>query len=350
MLSTVTFLLVFRTNPKHILTQTKLMGQINWSYLRNTFDAVTKSSYKRMLIMSTDHHDKLLMESANDPQIMNLYQLFLPAFQAFKAAYNDTFQKDAFYQGNTQIVETLFAELSSQKIRQWDIWIQNVYLDNTPQYLMLLPNGRKPFQSGGYEARINAIVNLEANLISLGGIPNVLADVSTFRQQIEQARTTQQGVEKITANAVKAVENARMELAQVMQGVFGGLILHYYKDVAQVETFYELKYLRSSSGNSSNGGNPVLQSHTIGANSRATLFGQLVASDSIRIDNTGTTTIICFTSNDVNANAPIDALVLQAGDSQTFFADELSNGNGFSWLILTNPDTAMSATCELAKV
>lgn len=324
------------------------MAQTSWYYLRNPFDAVTKSSFKRMLIMATDHHDKLLVESANDPQIASLYQLFQPAYQAFKQAYNETFQKDAFYQGNTQIVESLFAELSSTKIRQWDIWIQNVYLDNTPQYLMLLPSGRNPFQKGSYEARINAVVALEANLGSFSNLANVLADVNTFRLQLEQARTTQQGMEKGAANAVKAVEDRRLELAQIMQGVFGGLILRYYTNLAQVETFYELKYLRSSAGNDNNN-TPALQPHTIGANSRATLFGQLTAGDAITLKNTGSVPITCFTTNDVNASAPIDALVLQAGEEQTAFADELSNGNGFAWLILMNTDAAVGGSCGVGK-
>lgn len=324
------------------------MSQTSWYYLRNPFDAVTKSSFKRMLIMATDHHDKLLVESANDPQIASLYQLFQPAYQAFKQAYNETFQKDAFYQGNTQIVESLFAELSSSKIRQWDIWIQNVYLDNTPQYLMLLPSGRNPFQKGSYETRINAVLMLETNLGSFANLANVLADVKAYRLQLEQARTTQQGMEKSSANAVKAVEDRRLELAQVMQGVFGGLILRYYTNLAQVETFYELKYLRSSAGNDNNTA-PALQPHTIGANSRATLFGQLTASDSITLKNTGSVPITCFTSNDVNASAPIDTLVLQAGEEQTAFADELSNGNGFSWLILMNTDVAVGGSCGVGK-
>lgn len=324
------------------------MVNSEWYPLRNTFDNATKGSLKRMVIMATDHHDKLLMESANDPQIATLYQLFLPVYQAFKQAYNDTFQKDAFYQGNTKIIETLISELSSQKIRQWDIWIQNVYLDNTPQYLMLLPNGRGPFQSASYEARINAIIALEANLGSFPALANVLADVSAFRQQIVQARTTQQGFEKSAANSIKAVEDARIALAQVMQGVFGGLILNYYKNITQVETFYELKYLRTTGGGSSSN-SPTLAAHTIAASSRATLFGQLGAGDSITIKNTGTVAISCFTSNDVNGNAPVDALILQPNEEQTAYADELSNGNGFSWLLLLNNDAVTSSTCGVGK-
>ncbi|MGL4364771.1 MAG: hypothetical protein ACRCSB_06165 [Bacteroidales bacterium] len=320
----------------------------NWNPLRNVFNNATKGTFKRMLIMSTDHHDKLLAESGNDPQLLTLYQLFLPAYLQFKKAYNETFQQDAFYQGNTQIVETLFGELSSQKIRQWDIWIQNVYLDNTPQYLMLLPSGRSPFQRGSYEARINAIVALEANLGSFVNLANVLSDVSAFRQQIEQARTQQQGLEKAVANTVKAVEEARVELAQVMQGILGGLILHYYKNIVQVETFYELKYLRSTS---EGGGNTSLslQSHNIGASSRATLYGQLAAGNAMTLRNTGTVAIHCFTSNDVNGNPAIDSLVLQPNEEQTVFADELSNGNGFSWLILVNNDATITGKCEVGK-
>ncbi len=324
------------------------MIQSTWYALRNTFDSVTKSSLKRMLIMSTDHHDKLLVESGNDPQIAQLYQLFLPAYQAFKQAYTNTFQKDALYQGNTLIVENLFAELSSQKIRQWDIWIQNVYLDNTPQYLMLLPNGRSPFQSGSYESRINAIISLEGNLSNFPTLANVLTDVSNFRQQMVQARTTQQGAEKSNADTVKAVEEARVELAQVMQGVWGGLILRYFKNIAQVETFYELKYLRSSS--TSNDNAPIsMQSHSIAAGNRISLYGQLKGSDSLSLRNTGAVPLSCFTSNDINGNIPIDALILQPNEEQVLFADELSNGNGLAWLIVANLQSNLTGTCEVGK-
>lgn len=326
------------------------MAEITWYYLRNTFDSVTKGSFKRMLVLATDHHEKLLAESANDAQINSLYQLFEPVYLAFKDAYNNTFKKGAIYQGNTQIVETMFAELSSKKVRQWDIWIQNVYLDNEPEYLMLLPNGRSPFQTGGYEARINAIVALEGNLGNFPALANVLSDVSAFRQQLEHARATQQNIEKSVANATKAVEDARFELAKVMHAVLGGLILRYYENLSQVETFYELKYLRASSGSSgSNTATVPMQSHSIGASQRATLYGQLTNENEITIENTGSVAITCFTSNNVNAAVPLDPLILQAGESQTLFADELSDGNGYSWLIIINQDSSIIASCKVGK-
>lgn len=321
------------------------MNQISWFYLQNPFDNVTKNSFKRMLIMATDHHDKLLNASVNSAQLQAIYQQFLPAFQTFKQTYMQTFAAGAVYQGNTQMVETLFAELSSKKIKQWDIQIQNVFLDDTPQYKMLLPTNRIPFQSGTYEGRTQAVQVLETNLAMFPQLSAVMTDVSDFRQKIEQARTIQQGYEKQNDDLVKLVEQHRTELAQMMHFVFGSLIAIYYQQPWQVETFYELKYLRTTSSNATA---PNLQTQNVPANSRVSVGnGKLLASNNLTLKNTGTTPLVFFTSNDINATLPIDAMVLQPNESQTAFADELSDGNGFSWLIVVN-STAVDGVCGVA--
>ena len=321
------------------------MNQISWFYLQNPFDNVTKGSFKRMLIMATDHHDKLLAASATSAQIGAIYQQFLPAFQAFKQTYMQTFASGAVYQGNTQMVENLFSELSGRKIKQWDAQIQSVFLDDTPQYKMLLPNNRGPFQTGTYEGRIQSVLTLETNLALFPQLAAVLLDVSSFRQMIEQSRTVQQGYEKQSSDLTKQVEDSRVELAQVMHFVFGSLIAIYFKQPWQVETFYELKYLRTSATATNN---PTFQNYTVTANQRIALFkGQLKASNSLIIKNIGTVAITCFTSNNDQATPPIDALILAPNQSQTVFADELSDGNGFDTLILLNNDIS-NGLCAIA--
>jgi hypothetical protein len=297
-----------------------------------------------MLIMASDHHDKLLMESANNQAIAQMYQVFLPVFKDFQLVYHQTFAVDAVYQGNTQMVEALFMDLSSQKIKQWDIWIQNVFLDDTPQYKMLLPNYRSDFQRGGYDARINSIKMLQTNLGLYPQLANVLADVSSFLQQIESARIQQQGYEKQVSNLVKDVEDKRVLLAQVMHGIFGGLLQVYYLEPWRVETFYELKYLRSPAPKGS-----VLKSFTVNANARLSLFdGQLTDSETITMKNTGSSVLVVFSSNSPNSPVPAAPLYLQPGETIAFFADEHTDGLGFNWLNVVN-DNPNTLTFDIGK-
>ncbi len=62
------------------------MAQPTWSYLQNPFDNVTKSSYKLMYLMATDHFDKLLARRS-DAIINELYEFGKPSFEAFITQY-----------------------------------------------------------------------------------------------------------------------------------------------------------------------------------------------------------------------------------------------------------------------
>ena len=122
------------------------MAQSTWSYLQNPFDNVTKSSYKLMYLMSTDHFDKLLARKS-DTTINELYSFGKPSFDAFITQYRKSGSDDANYQMYTLRFEQLILDLMSTLARRWDIQIQNVYDTITPEYKSLLPNGRSPFQS-----------------------------------------------------------------------------------------------------------------------------------------------------------------------------------------------------------
>ena len=60
------------------------MQEVSYLYFRNFFNNATKGSFKRMLILSRDHHDKLKQRAAINPVFIGLYEDFLPAFTAFE--------------------------------------------------------------------------------------------------------------------------------------------------------------------------------------------------------------------------------------------------------------------------
>lgn len=216
----------------------------DWFFLNNVFDNSTKNSVKKMNILATDHHDKLLNNVSN-PDIQFLYNRFLPIYQDFKAHYQSVIATTGMYEGHTQIVEAAFLELSSTKIKQWDIQIQGTYLEGTPEYTMLLPNMRKPFQSGGYESRIREVRALALRLQNFPALSATQQDVTLYADKLEQARTTQQGFEKAKQDNSALLEEKRLKLAKMMHANFGRLIDIYIDNLAYVENYYELQYLRS---------------------------------------------------------------------------------------------------------
>jgi hypothetical protein len=224
------------------------MAEELWFYLQNPFDNVTKHSFALMNLLATDHHDKLRHKANLDARFAPLYQDFESTYKVFKTVFTKSLSNAGRYQSNTQKVESLFTELTSTRIRKWDVKIQNEYDEMSNEYVSILPSGRKPFQVGGYEARINEVKALYERLNYHPNLANLAAEVKQFAYDLEQARTEQQGFEQAERELSQSLESARVELAKVMYGVFVRLKYLHLNELKQVETYYELQYLRKTGG------------------------------------------------------------------------------------------------------
>ncbi|MFN0202971.1 MAG: hypothetical protein ACKVTZ_15715, partial [Bacteroidia bacterium] len=291
-----------------------------------------------------DHRDKL-SQYVSDPEIAALHQALDMVFKQYETAFAKVSSQAAFYKGNTLLVENLMQQLSSQKIKQWDIWIQNVYLEGSAEYMMLLPTYRKPFQSGAYELRIDAIRSLEISLQKFPTLNNVLLDVQTFLQTIDSTRTTQQQVETQDATNRQNLETLRQTLAQLMHKTFGFLLYKHADNPSQISRYYEMKYLQSPSSAATK----TYTKYTVSAGGRITLFdGQLTANSYISLKVKSAGNVKVFSSADTNAALPNDALEANSAEEQAFYANEVSDANGFNWLILVNEGTS-EIQIEVAK-
>lgn len=307
----------------------------NWFFLNNVFLNVTKSSFKRMLLMARDHHDKLKIEAVANPAIDALYQAFLPPYTHFNTLYSGVTSNAGVYGGSTLSVENLLSELSSTKAKRWDVMIQNVYDDTSVPYRTLFGTGRAPFQNGAYDMRIAAIRSLSTNLGAYADLAAVKTNVDAFLLALDSARTAQQGSEKRDATLRADLEDARVALAIAMHRVFGGLIQLHADNTKRIETFYEMKYVQSpnrtasnSGNNGGNNGGGAATSVTVSAGSRAILLtGTYSDATSFVVNNTGTSPLGLFVSNDPQAITPSDMSYINAGEVSSFTGDELTDSS-----------------------
>ena len=232
----------------YYLTHQKQLNMITttWRYLLNPFDNATKRNFKLMNLLATDHHDKLKSNIAN-PFIDDLYRKFQPVYSDYKTLYIQMSANAGRYQSHTKQVGDLLQELSGQKIKRWDIKIQNEYLDDTREYSQLLPNGRAPFQRGAYENRIKELWSLADKLHDFVNLHPIEQEVRQFATDLENARTTQQGFERASTDYSRTLEAKRVELAKMMHLVFASLMAYHIDNLSLVETYYDLQYLHSTS-------------------------------------------------------------------------------------------------------
>ena len=226
------------------------MMTTTWRYLLNPFDNATKRNFKLMNLLATDHHDKLKSNVSN-PIIADLYQKFFPVYSEYKTLYIQMAANAGRYQSHTKQVGDLLQDLSGQKIKRWDIKIQNEYLDDTREYSQLLPNGRAPFQRGAYENRIKELWALADKLHDFVNLHPIELEVRQFATDLENARTMQQGFERASTDYSRTLEAKRVELAKMMHLVFASLMVTHIDNLSYVETYYDLQYLHSTSSSTS---------------------------------------------------------------------------------------------------
>lgn len=322
------------------------MNVSTWSYLRNPFDNVTKSSFRLMILMAKDHLDKL-NGNAGDPDIAMIISFVKPKYDSFMQAFNNVQLNNSTYRSKTMQMEQLLIELSSKKARQWDIAIQGQYLDDTAEYLDILPNNRSPFQKGAYDERVNAVNILAQKLANYPNLSALQLDVQNFFQLLTNTRTTQQGFEYQDAQLRMQVEISRKELATVLHKSFAYLIYKYVEDVQQVENYFELQYLRASTANN---GSITYQTFTIPANGKVIAFAnKAISGKFVSIKNSGLDTLTFFVTNDITAVSSAAEMSLQSGETEDNLPAELlaEDNNAMGNLLIVNR-TGNDLTCEVA--
>lgn len=320
------------------------MSAALWSYLYNPFLGLANRSTKQFYFFGRDHRDKLANQ-ASDPDIAPLHIRIKPLFDAFEASYVKVDTNTGNYRTRTATIENLIAELII-KVRKWDIGVQNIYDETSPEYQGIFTDRRSPFNSGAYDDRIRAVQTLMQRMAGYPLLATISADVQAFYTQINDARTAQQGFENNDQLFRRLLLADAQKLAVEMHYIFGALIMKHYQQPDLIETYYELKYLRTGTQNTT----IVTKPYPVSANARVTLFaGQLAADSYLMIKNTGAVALQVFTSSDPNAALPANATVLAAGDTiDGQYADTLTDGNGFNWLVVVN-DNGIDGKVEVGK-
>lgn len=218
----------------------------NWIYAKNTFEANTRKSFKKMLTLSFDHFAKLSGAATTNPALVPLRDDYAPLHQTYSAAYSDW----TLALGNHEAETFRLAEWSArlnQEVRDWEGQVRFVFAEGTPQELMLFPQKRVPFQSGTYEQRILAVRALAVQLATFTTQPVLLtlsATVQAFYDQMQAVRLAQTGLELSVSRSSRHLEQSRLACARGMFSNLGRL-MHLMSDRPQgIGQFWELHLLR----------------------------------------------------------------------------------------------------------
>ncbi len=298
------------------------MAALPWQYATNQFDNATERSYKLMSILSPDHTARLEAENS-DPDIMALWNAYKPFDLAFATAYASWIAARGIYKGSTASVDQLLATLSSTKIKQWDAQVQGVFLEGTPDYIAIFPNGRNPFQDGAKDQRINEVQSLGIRLNVYPALAATKTDVNNFYATLLAARNTQQTKEMGVSTGSGDVETARVNSAVQMYFTLGTLMAKFKNTPLEIERFWQMSLLRSA------GGDIILTGDIAGGDTDNILSGGFDDTTEFEITNTGTT-LLKFCTGTSPSDTSAAGVELIKGATVTKTALELGTaGNTF---------------------
>ncbi len=219
-----------------------------WKYMYNQFLSATEGSRTTMLTVASDHVAKLVPKVGNpaDPVILDCLNRAQPLFDDFQLKLVTWQNVSGMRKGQTQMLDELLVELRSVRVRQWISTVQLSYVQGTPQYTQIFPQGQEPFYSGGNDQRILAVQSLAGVLGNFPEFASLKTSVQTFHATLKAARDTQQGSEGQINEASDAAEAARVALAIGLYANLGNLMAKHAADPLRLAEYFQISLLRSA--------------------------------------------------------------------------------------------------------
>jgi len=312
-----------------------------WNYLTNVFLNVTKGSYVKMLTIISDHESKLRAK-ATDPDIAILLGRTEPIKNELAAHYNTWTSAKGIREGETLRFENLLKELSSEKIPRWDAMARVEYLETTPDYKAIFPDGRTNFRQGSYESRIAKVGALAETLAPYTALSQLKTEVETFYQSLISARDTQQQKEQLAGSSSAKLDQARIASGEIMYANLGFLMNKYYTVPETIEDFFELKNIQSQK--TKEGSIPYII--TVFANSTQEAGIKFDENTEFHFNNTGDASLFVYTGPDPETPFPEDAQAIEPGGEKAFLAGKLGDPVN-RYLFVTNKDPETDGEIEV---
>jgi hypothetical protein len=300
-----------------------------WIYLNNPFLTATAKSFRLAVRISTQH-DSALLGGIADVYIAALYAVYHPFHVALMEAYTAWVAQGGLQQGKTLNLTQLLKLLAKININAWDAAIQAVYAIDTPEYMGLLPNGHKPFQTGTQTQRMAAVSALIDAIGTDASLAVVKAVIVTFNNLLTNANTVQKGSISITGTLRDAVEAARIVMGMGMYADLGSMINNWPGATENIEQYYDLESIRK--------GAQVFFTNSVKA-LKIKFIAKRTFDDTskLRITNTGLVPLHFFLSENKTNPAPGTAIVVNPGEMREVFATELGPLTNL-YLRVYNPD------------
>jgi len=214
----------------------------NWLRSEDFFNNQTEGNYllsKKIF----DSYDLKLHSGIADPAVQTLYTDNHVFCNAFSAAYSVWDVLKSTSKGLTHGAALMLDQLMSTKAKAWDTAIQQVYTQDTSNYISLMPNHRIPFQTGTGLSRVIAVENLVSAIGTDLSLAAIKTSVQSFLTELLAARTKHQEQWVAIEKALFALETTRKSAGSSMLLGFATLLKINYLNPKAIDVYFPIEYL-----------------------------------------------------------------------------------------------------------
>ena len=194
----------------------------------NRFEVVTRGSNTVASYLFKQHIDSLYADSATVPIAMTCYNRANPKYLIYSAGNITHSSQTGKQSGNVLSMSNILLDMPTH-VDDWEAKIKAVYKADTPEFKALFSKGKKPFNSGSQQKRVDAVATLLATIGTDASLAAVKILVQAFYDTMLAAFGTKDVSKETTKTDSKATEKARIDMCNVMEGNYG-LILDEFQD------------------------------------------------------------------------------------------------------------------------
>ncbi len=318
----------------------------SWNYLINTFALLAGRSMLRFhkfcyLFMQG------LKNSSGNSFLDNMYADTLPVYETFVNTFNKNFGDKGKRKSKTGKQTMLLQQLSSQKAHEWDVKIQNVYLEGTPEYIGIFPQGLSPFSRYQYEMRITYLENAITELEQFTALSAVHVEMKQFLLELKNARdekeTKSSDVKKNSDELIKVA----LKMAEKLYANLGSFMTQYASNPQEIAAFFPLYLLHYKKGSTNNNDN--IYELNLAASEKLEAGFNFGYEARINIYNTGETILHLWFADNMNAVKPNNYIQLVPQEIKNINVNQNAT-QAQRFLITENTSTTEAGSIEFSLV
>ena len=312
----------------------------SWSYVNNPFVAISQHSFSKSHRIGNYTTSALFAQKA-DTKVLALYNFLFPIYSTYNNSFISWLVQQGAKMGDTESLHQLI-DLIVPNLDDWEFGIRGVYKKKSPEFKAIFPNGHAPFVHGKQDDRISAINALSSTLNGIPALATTATDVAAFAALMNSAFGKQKGnvsTKKVNSNQL---ETDRINLADGLYYVLGGLIQINFKTPEKSAAYFDIQTLRNLQQSDFMGRNAP---HVVVVIAKRTLEDNY----SIILDNTGIIPLQFFMSaNNTPAGVGAKMVEVPANTLITVTADMLRVNDTDTYLCVYNPSATLTGTWEMA--